>query len=89
MAMGLKKEGPNGFQEVASTKVPILDRAYEPLRVGFGKRGTSQTKNGTSNDRLFYALPNFLMLENGANLLPLTAKQTFAISIAVRSRRVR
>jgi hypothetical protein len=34
---------------------------------------------GTSNDRLFYALPNFLTLQNGAKLPPLTAKQKFKV----------
>jgi hypothetical protein len=34
---------------------------------------------GTSNDRLFYALPNFLSLENAGNVPPLTAKQKFAV----------
>jgi len=37
------------------------------------------SKNGTSKDRLFYALPNFLSLENGANLPPLTSKQKFQV----------
>lgn len=34
---------------------------------------------GTSNDRLFYALPNFLSLENTGKLPPLTAKQKFGV----------
>jgi len=34
---------------------------------------------GTSNDRLFYTLPNFLSIENTAQLPPLTAKQKFAV----------
>lgn len=39
-----------------------------------------QGKNsGTSNDRLFYTLPNFLSLENAGKLPPLTAKQKFAV----------
>ena len=35
--------------------------------------------SGTSNDRLFYALPNFLTLENTGRVPPLTAKQKFAV----------
>ena len=35
---------------------------------------------GTSNDRLFYALPNFLTLENATQLPPLTAKQKFQVA---------
>jgi hypothetical protein len=34
---------------------------------------------GTSNDRLFYALPNFLSLENGANVPPLTTAQKYKV----------
>lgn len=32
---------------------------------------------GTSNDRLFYALPNFLTLQNGGKVAPMTSKQKF------------
>jgi hypothetical protein len=33
--------------------------------------------NGTSKDRLFYTLPNFLTLENSANVPPMTAGEKF------------
>jgi hypothetical protein len=42
------------------------------------KTGNGKT-SGTSNDRLFYALPNFLTLENGANVPPLTAGEKFKV----------
>lgn len=44
-------------------------------------QGTSvPDKNaGTSNDRLFYTLPNFLSLEHGLKVPPLTAKQKFKV----------
>ena len=35
--------------------------------------------SGTSNDRLFYTLPNFLSLETTDRLPPLTAKQKFGV----------
>lgn len=35
--------------------------------------------NGTSNDRLFYTLPNFLTLENAGQAPPLTTKEKFAV----------
>jgi hypothetical protein len=35
--------------------------------------------SATSNDRLFYALPNFLSLENVGHVPPLTAKQKFGV----------
>jgi hypothetical protein len=42
---------------------------------GTGKAAPS----GTSNDRLFYALPNFLSLENTGKIPPLTTKQKFSV----------
>jgi hypothetical protein len=39
----------------------------------------SDATKGTSNDRLFFALPNFLTLENSANVPPLTAGQKFKV----------
>src|SRR5215472_720159 len=36
---------------------------------------------GTSNDRLFFALPNFLTLENAVQVPPLTAKQKYAVVV--------
>lgn len=48
--------------------------------------GSSQTNSGTqgkvagtSNDRLFYTLPNFLTLQNGGKVPPLTAKEKFKV----------
>ena len=40
------------------------------------KEGSVQ---GTSKDRLFYALPNFLTLENAGQVAPLTTKEKFAV----------
>jgi hypothetical protein len=40
---------------------------------------TGGKDSGTSNDRLFYTLPNFLSLENAGKVPPLTAKQKFAV----------
>ena len=36
---------------------------------------------GTSNDRLFFTLPNFLTLENSGRVPPLTSHQKFAVAI--------
>ncbi len=46
--------------------------------------GTNNSKpqtetDGTSKDRLFFALPNFLTLENAANVPPLTAAEKFKV----------
>jgi len=35
--------------------------------------------SGTSNDRLFFTLPNFLTLENSGKVPPLTTKQKYAV----------
>jgi len=41
---------------------------------------TSETSgSGTSNDRLFFTLPNFLTLENAGQVPPLTTKQKYAV----------
>jgi hypothetical protein len=34
---------------------------------------------GTSNDRIFFALPNFMSLENAGQIPPLTARQKFSV----------
>ena len=39
----------------------------------------NKPSSGTSNDRLFFALPNFLTLENSAHVPPLTTKQKFGV----------
>lgn len=38
-----------------------------------------KNQSGTSNDRLFYALPNFLTLENAGQVPPLTVGQKFKV----------
>jgi len=43
-----------------------------------GKDAANST-SGTSKDRLFFALPNFLTLENAGNVPPLTAGQKFKV----------
>jgi hypothetical protein len=45
-----------------------------------GQSTSAQGSNaGTSNDRLFLALPNFLTLENAGNVPPLTTEQKFKV----------
>ena len=43
------------------------------------KPADDNTQSGTSKDRLFFALPNFLTLENAGNLPPLTTGQKFKV----------
>lgn len=47
-------------------------------KAGQGTSGEGKVA-GTSNDRLFYTLPNFLSLENAKNLPPLTTGQKFKV----------
>ncbi|HXJ90383.1 MAG TPA: hypothetical protein VMS18_26460 [Candidatus Binatia bacterium] len=45
------------------------------------KTTSESAGQGTSNDRLFFTLPNFLTLENAGRVPPLTAKQKFAVTV--------
>jgi hypothetical protein len=47
-----------------------------------GVHGTSGPEKaaGSSNDRLFFTLPNFLTLENGGHVAPLTTGQKFKVA---------
>jgi hypothetical protein len=44
------------------------------------EKESGERKSGTSDDRLFWALPNFLTVENGRNLPPMTARQKFDVT---------
>ena len=46
---------------------------------GTGTPSSKGAAQGTSNDRLFYTLPNFLTLEHAGKVPPLTTKQKFAV----------
>jgi hypothetical protein len=49
-----------------------------PMPAGASKDGQNKS-GGTSNDRLFFALPNFLTLQNSGHVPPLTASQKFKV----------
>jgi hypothetical protein len=44
-----------------------------------GKKRTA-SQSGTSNDRILWTMPNFLTVEDAANIPPLTPKQKFAVT---------
>jgi hypothetical protein len=67
-----KDKGPLGVV------VPDKDKAQEQNKDS-GSTSNQGKVAGTSNDRLFYTLPNFLTLQNSAQLPPLTAKQKFKV----------
>jgi len=45
------------------------------------KAESQSAPSGTSNDRLFFTLPNFLTLENAGQVPPLTTKQKYAVVV--------
>lgn len=65
------------------TPPPAKPSAGEPAKPA--DQGQNQdkdkasAKSGTSNDRLFLALPNFLTIENSGKIQPLTAGQKFKV----------
>ncbi len=64
----------------ATTQRPNTENPARPATAGQGKKSPAE---GTSKDRLFFAIPNFLTLENAGQVPPLTTKQKF--SVIVRS----
>jgi hypothetical protein len=64
----------------AATANPQSPQAQSP-----SKEKANQDKKapaeGTSNDRLFFAIPNFLTLENAGEVPPLTSKEKFSAII--------
>jgi hypothetical protein len=44
-----------------------------------GSQMSGTAPSGTSNDRLFFTLPNFLTLENAGQVPPLTTRQKYAV----------
>jgi hypothetical protein len=63
---------------------PPSNPAPQPSQPADKSKDAQDPKNpektqGTSNDRLFYALPNFLTLENTGNVPPLTTGQKFKV----------
>ena len=54
---------------------PLLSEAQTPAQA------SDQTQTpGTSKDRLFFTLPNFLTLENASNVPPLTTAEKFKVT---------
>jgi hypothetical protein len=65
-------------QTPAASQLPTSGQ--QPSSDKTKKDPAPDSKNaGTSNDRLFYTLPNFLSLQNAGKVPPLTAKQKFAV----------
>lgn len=60
-------------------KDPQTAQSQSPGQPVPGSSSQQGKVEGTSNDRLFYTLPNFLTLENAGQVPPLTAKEKFAV----------
>jgi hypothetical protein len=69
-------------QAPAPAPAPDAPTAQQPQPTDKNKSQdpkTTDKNQGTSNDRLFYALPNFLTLENSGQVPPLTVGQKFKV----------
>jgi hypothetical protein len=67
---------PPASQQSPSATPP----APQPSQTGDGKKDSQNPeKKGTSNDRLFFTLPNFLTVENTGQVAPLAAGQKFKV----------
>jgi hypothetical protein len=76
--------------EMPSPKITIADQSAQPVQTDQNDKDKSKKQKtndekaetatpATSNDRLFFALPNFLSVESADKIPPLTTKQKFAI----------
>ncbi len=70
-------QAPASAQPADKTQAPGKDAADATK----SKSGDSSAKStsGTSNDRLFFALPNFLTVDKNGNIIPLTSGQKFKV----------
>lgn len=60
------------------TALTAVAQQQQPT-VPASSKDRSNAENGTSNDRLFYTLPNFLTVQNAGQLPPLTPAQKFKV----------
>ncbi len=63
----------------APASAPAAASASSPATASERSEQVRQQKTGTSDDRLFWTLPNFLTVENAHNIPRLTAKQKFKV----------
>jgi hypothetical protein len=69
---------PNPSKDTPKSSGAAQGQSSPPSTVA-GASSTQGKVQGTSNDRLFYTLPNFLSLENAGEVPPLTTKQKFSV----------
>ena len=83
-AAGASSLPDGGSSSSTSTPAQKIDRGTEPKELATpvpagNQQSTAGKVTGTSNDRLFFALPNFLTLENAGQVPPLTSGQKFDV----------
>ena len=61
----------------SSAAAPAKDQSGKAEQTSTDQQAQKPPQAGTSNDRLFFALPNFLTMENAGQLPPLTPGQKF------------
>lgn len=80
ISMGQSTNAPSSAQQLPNS--PSSSQSSQPAdqqaKNASDKKATGAA-SGTSNDRLFYALPNFLTLENSGNVPPLTVGGKFKV----------
>jgi hypothetical protein len=64
-------------RQAESSSLGNQDQASMPDAPSTSQSTSQKQTNGTSRDRLFFTLPNFLTVENAASVPPLTAGQKF------------
>jgi hypothetical protein len=71
----------NATGQTQPTPAQLTPQTQSRSDKGEDKTNTSGPSNtsGTSNDRLFFTLPNFLTIENAGKIPPLTTKQKFGV----------
>jgi len=72
-----KPAGPNNDQDNHQDKDRRTDQNTQQNKDQ--KAGTGEEPSATSKDRLFFALPNFLTVENAGQIPPLSTKQKFKV----------
>ena len=66
-------------QQTTPASTPTSQAQPESKTSPDGDKKKDAPQTGTSNDRLFYALPNFLTLENTGKVPPLTTGEKFKV----------
>lgn len=68
---------PNPSDQPGQQSQPQPGQQNQPPQPGQTAQPGKKVHEGTSNDRMFFALPNYLTIENSAQLKPLTPGQKF------------